>query len=299
MNNFRSVVGWILKLVASGLAYVAAGTVAAAVAAVAGLHAPAMPGAPSAGKAEAISLCMSLLLAAGLAPLAAGLSGAYTTRWLAITLLVFVNVGLNTVIETKIFMPTFAKVGGTFLLLMVAGGALAFGAVLARIFGRSATTSAVARPYFRPGQWAWRVAVAVLAFPVIYYTFGMMVAPFVLPAYRAGVAGLVVPKASVILPVQIGRSALYLLGSLPAIWLWARSRRGLILAFGWTGTVTTGLYGLLQAYWFPPVLRIAHSLEITADSFVYALVIAILFRPRVTFASRVEGGEKNVTASAA
>ena len=41
-----------------------------------------------------------------------------------------------------------------------------------------------------------------------------------------------------------------------------------------------GLYGLSQAYWMPSILRELHSIEIVADSFVYALVVAWLFFPR-------------------
>jgi hypothetical protein len=47
---------------------------------------------------------------------------------------------------------------------------------------------------------------AVLAFPVIYFMFGMTVAPFVAPVYRAGVAGLTIPPFSVMLPVELVRA---------------------------------------------------------------------------------------------
>jgi hypothetical protein len=298
MKNFRCVVDSIWKLVVSGLTFAVAGMVVAAILTAAGMRVPVMPAGASVARSEAFSLALSLLLAAGLVPLAAGLSRGYSARWLALALLVFINLGVNTVIEAAIFMPAFAKDSGQFLILMDAGATLAFGAVLARLFGPSAAAAAAGQRR-GAGEWAWRVALAILAYPVIYYTFGLMVAPFVVPTYRAGVAGLVLPSPGVIVPVELGRSALYLLGSLPVIWLWARSRRGLILTLGWAFAVTTGLYGLLQAYWFPPVLRVAHSLEITADSFVYALVVVMLLKPLVGSADRAERTGPNVTVSAA
>jgi hypothetical protein len=47
------------------------------------------------------------------------------------------------------------------------------------------------------------------------------------------------------------------------------------------------LYGLLGACWFPTVLRVAHSLEITADSFAYAFVVVMLLRTRGASAARM------------
>jgi hypothetical protein len=94
--------------------------------------------------------------------------------------------------------------------------------------------------------------------------------------YRTGVAGLILPSLAVILPVEVARSVLFLLASVPAIFLWTHSRRALVVALGWAHAVTVGLYGMLRAYWFPTALRVAHSLEITADSFAYAFVIVML-----------------------
>jgi hypothetical protein len=130
------------------------------------------------------------------------------------------------------------------------------------------------------GQWLWRVAAAWLSFPLIYFLFGLCVAPLVIPIYQAGVAGLHIPPLDVIMRTQLLRSALFLASSLPVILLWTGSRRRLILALGWAHTAMVGLYGLSQASFMPPVLRVLHSLEIAADSFVYALVLVWLFFPR-------------------
>ena len=41
-----------------------------------------------------------------------------------------------------------------------------------------------------------------------------------------------------------------------------------------------GLIGLVSATFFPPVLRIAHSLEILGDGLVYAWLLVALLVPR-------------------
>jgi hypothetical protein len=41
-----------------------------------------------------------------------------------------------------------------------------------------------------------------------------------------------------------------------------------------------GLFGLLQGSFLPMTLRIAHSLEIGADSFAYAASLVLLLAPR-------------------
>jgi hypothetical protein len=131
-----------------------------------------------------------------------------------------------------------------------------------------------------PAFWASRFVLAIFAFPAIMFFFGMMVAPFVTPTYRAGGFGLLLPPVSEFLPYEFIRSAFFLLASLPFLLLSKGSRGSLIFSLGLAHSVLVGLFGLLQVFWFPPVLRICHSLEITADSFAYAAVLVFLFLPR-------------------
>jgi hypothetical protein len=108
----------------------------------------------------------------------------------------------------------------------------------------------------------------------------MCVGPFVIDYYRQGALWWRIPPVDVILRTQLLRSLLFLGASLPVILLWAGSRRRLILALGLAHAAMVGLNGLSQAYWMPSVPRVLHSLEITADSFAYALVLVWLFFPR-------------------
>ncbi len=208
----------------------------------------------------------SLVLVVGVVPIASGLGGRFATRWLALGLMLYLATGVN---------------------------------ALAGQYGSQ--QSAPKLPHLGTGQWLWRIAVAWLSFPVIYFLFGLCVAPFVIPIYQAGVAGLHIPPLDVIMRTQLLRSFLFLASSLPVILLWTGSRRRLILALGWAHTAMVGLYGLSQASFMPPVLRVLHSLEIAADSFVYAFILVWLFFPRerIGAAATVIGTTVSSTSSAA
>jgi len=119
----------------------------------------------------------------------------------------------------------------------------------------------------------------ILAFPFIYLLFGTMVASIVVPTWRSGSLGLVLPPLTTILPVQVVRSAIFLLSALPFFLLWTRSRRSLIFALGFHWFVV-GLFGLLIVSWFPLTVRIAHLFEGVADSFVYAAALVFVLWPQ-------------------
>jgi hypothetical protein len=238
----------------------------------------------------------SLVLVVGVVPIASGLWGRFATRWLALGLMLYVVTGVNTVIELSIF----GTEGGHGYLLVFYF--LCFVVTTAALAGQYGSQQPAPKlPHLGTGQWLWRIAVAWLSFPVIYFLFGLCVAPFVIPIYQAGVAGLHIPPLDVIMRTQLLRSFLFLASSLPVILLWTGARRRLILALGWAHTAMVGLYGLSQASFMPPVLRVLHSLEIAADSFVYAFILVWLFFPRerIGAAATVLGTTVSSTSSAA
>ena len=123
---------------------------------------------------------------------------------------------------------------------------------------------------------------ALLAFPVIYGVFGMLlmaVAPWLLDYYRSGSGHLTLPPPFLIVAVVLLRSLLFLLSALPLLVTWTGSRRALVLRLGSAYWVLVGLFGLIQASWLPVGLRVGHSLEILADSFVYAWALVVLLVP--------------------
>jgi hypothetical protein len=225
----------------------------------------------------------SLVLVAGMVPLAAGLGGRFSLRYLALGVLLYVANAVNQTIELTIF----STMGGSaFVLTQLLITLAAAAAALAWLFG--AEQPALGRPHLSAASWGWRVLVAWLAFPVIYFFFGMFVGPFVIEYYKSGAMGLRIPTIDVILRTQLLRSLLFLGASLPVIWLWTGSRRRLIFALGLAHAVIVGLYGLSQAYFMPAIMRVLHSVEIVADSFAYAFVLTWLFFPRTQTASATD-----------
>lgn len=226
------------------------------------------------------------LLGLSLVPLARHTSGSRLLRGMALFFLIFICLGVTAVLEMRTFLTVFSHGGELAAVFVVLPPALLCGLALSYLLARTGPQmSAVekTRSFFAahsPLSWTARFALAILSFAVAYFLFGMIVAPFVVPFYRAGVLGLTLPPFSVILPVLFVRSILFLLACLPFLILWTRSRASLILSLGIGFWFLTGLFGLLQVFFWPPVMRIAHSLEIGADSFAYAAALVFLFLPR-------------------
>lgn len=270
----------IAKILLAALGYVIGMLLSWALTAALHLPIPAPPPGTTPGQRFGALLLSCPLLIAGVVALTAGLGGAFHARFGALFALLYVCVGVNTVIEGAVFTTTMTPGLGTLLLSYLLP--CAFAAVaMTKLF--PSAQPAPALPRFRAGQWTWRLLGAWLAFPAIYLVFGLCVSPFVLDYYRAGIAGLRIPSAGVIPGTELLRSALYLLVSVPVVLLWSRSRTELFLSLGFAHAVMVGIFGLAQAYWFPTALRVAHSIEITADSFAYAGVLVLLFaRPKAT-----------------
>jgi len=222
-----------------------------------------------------LAVVAGALLVVGIFPLARQLTGSFALRWIALGSFLFLAIGVNTMIELVVF--------GNFLRGSVAAQGVLYlvqavflGAAVGFFFGTAEKSAGLAHRGW--SAWTGRGIVAWLGFPVIYFVFGLCIAPIVVPYYQAGVAGLHVPPLFAILQAQLVRSAVFLASSLPLIALWKGSRRGLWLALGLAHTVTVGIFGLTQATFMPATLRIVHSLEITADSFAYAGLLVLLFR---------------------
>jgi len=121
-----------------------------------------------------------------------------------------------------------------------------------------------------------RLTGAWLAFPVIYLTFGALIAPLVMPYYQNHTFGLQLPDMSVIISLQIFRGGLILLFSLPFIALWREDWKRFILWFGLLLFFKDVVLALGSAIWYSPYIRIVHGTELIVDGFVLALVYAFL-----------------------
>ncbi len=240
------------------------------------LHIPAMPSMSDEPQSSErwllITLATTPLFMASLLPLVGGLRGTWLKRWLGVSALLFVALGLNAAIELTIFSTH----GSDSLYMAFYFVLQCFLAAAVMTAGRSAGAEAAFASFSAAG-WAWRLAVAWLAFPVIYTVFGMGVAPFVVPYYEAGVGHLTLPPIEVIIRTAFVRSVLILAASLPAIVLWKKSRGQFIVAMGLAQAMAGGLFPMAAAEFMPAVVRVAHAIEITADSFAYAAVLGVLF----------------------
>jgi hypothetical protein len=225
-------------------------------------------------------LISSCALAIGVGPLARRIRARYRVRCLILAALTYVCIGLNTPIEAAIF----TNMGGMRTMVVFSLlPCLLFGAVTALLF----KPSGKAKPFgeqvshFFSGRsvqkWAWRFVAAILAFPLIYWIFGMSVAPWVAKYYEQEQFGLVLPNVGVIALVQLLRSLFFFLAALPIIVVWSGSRRQLTALLGLAFFVLVGLFSMIQAYWLAPVLLVVHNVEILADSVVYAGVLSLLF----------------------
>ncbi|MFZ5927258.1 MAG: hypothetical protein ACOYX1_07390 [Acidobacteriota bacterium] len=273
------------RMVLCGLVFVAAMSLSGALVTALGLKMMAMPDGVNQQAVALASLLASPLLALALAPLAVRLPGAWVARtgWLALFL--YVTFGLNTMIEARIFssMVGPGTLAGMCVFYVLPCLTLAL-AVAAAFPAREPHPALL--PHRPAAAWAGRLAFAWLAFPVAYLFFGTLISPLVIEQYRQGVAGLVLLPIGVIVSTQLGRSLLYLASALPLVILWSGSWRTLAVRFGWAYWVLTGLYGLITAFWMPANLRLIHSLEIGADSFAYAFLLAWALRAPSKSASR-------------
>ncbi|MEJ2504066.1 MAG: hypothetical protein P8177_12280, partial [Gemmatimonadota bacterium] len=116
-------------------------------------------------------------------------------------------------------------------------------------------------------------------FPAVYVVFGMAVRPFIESYYVGGELGLRIPGWGELLAVLTLRSGLFLVACVPVLIAWRGSSRRLIAALGLALFVLVGGFQMLQSYWLPGTMRIAHALEILADSLAYLALLVVLLRP--------------------
>jgi hypothetical protein len=127
-------------------------------------------------------------------------------------------------------------------------------------------------------QFVGRLVIASALWMVIYFVFGAIVAPYVLPYYSEGGVGyqLVLPALQVILGLQLLRGFILVLFILPLIistnleW---KQLAGIIAALLYIGGA---LAIFLISDQYPIVLRMIHGMEMFADAAFAGIVVAYL-----------------------
>lgn len=269
----QRVLGSLWKIPLIALAFATMLVISRIVLTLAGAQPPRMPAQAPEEIAGYYLLVGSVILAAGLAPVAGGLCGRFGHRWLLLASFCFVGFGVNATLESAIFSNS----EGTMRMVPVlAVPCLVLTGVLAALFrpepSRDASNLSVARLLSsrRAVSWAWRFPSAVATFPAAYLTFGILVSPIVGRYYRDGVAGLSLPDVRIIILVQFIRSTLSVLATFLILAHWHGSRGRLVLSLAIAYSVFVVSYDFVLAYQVPVVLLITHGVEIAADSLVFA-----------------------------
>lgn len=248
-----------------------------------GLPGPTMPPAVDTRLLALGTLVGSVVLSIGLAEIARRLRGSFGTRWLIVAWFAYGCLGINNTIEASFFTSIG---GGPALAVLWLVACLVSAGVITLLFHTPAPAESFGtsvRVFFGSrtlGQWAWRLAAAWLAFPVVYFVFGMPVGLLVQHSYRDQAFGLRLPGLEVVIAVEFVRSIVFLLGAVPVFVAWLGVRRRLSVIFGLSLFSVLGLHSLLQASWLPWGMRGLHTVEILLDSLVYSWLLVRLLVPR-------------------
>jgi len=275
----RIAAGYLWRLPLCALVYVIGAVAGGSLISALGMPLPELPEQANEQTMGLLLFVASLAVAGGLVPLARRIQGPFSMRWLTLAMLCYVCLGVTSALEGAIFTSLRGMASIPVFSILPC---LLFSAVVALLFkpaGKGDPLVTDVRRFFQgrsAGNWAWRFAAAICAFPVIYWTFGMMVAPFVMEYYQQGQFALTVPHPGVIVLTQFVRSTLFLAASLPILMTWSGSRRQLVVVLGLAFYVLVGLFGMMQSYWLAPTLQVLHNTEMLIDSMVYALALAVL-----------------------
>jgi hypothetical protein len=126
----------------------------------------------------------------------------------------------------------------------------------------------------RTTSWILRIFVGSAAYFPIYFFFGALITPFILPYYNNPSFGLRIPPFAVMIPVELFRGFVYTLVLLPLLATMVGSGTTKFIALAATLYIPGGLIALLGNPLMPAQIIPFHALEILADSMVYGLVLS-------------------------
>ncbi|MCA1801216.1 MAG: hypothetical protein LC662_02025 [Rhodothermaceae bacterium] len=272
---------WAGKIVVGGICFYAGVIAGSIVASALGIASPPLPPGVDDSVLGTYLLFSSFFVAIAFALLSPHLHTGFLARWLILTLLAWITLGINTALEATVFTPAMASFGFVMVTYGIAGlaGAAAIAKMVAppeehppfMLQGRRFFTM------YEPKLLTLFMVIAVVAFPVIYVIFGWMVQPLIIGFYEEQLAGLRLPGWGELIQVQLLRSLLFLIACLPVLMVWHGSPRSLWLRLGISLFILVGGVFMFQSYWLPAEMRVFHSLEILADSVAYAGVLVLLF----------------------
>ncbi len=242
-----------------------------------GFQAPEMPDGTDVNTIMLWYLLGSMLMAFALSFLSRNLSANWLLRWIILFELIWTFGVLGVVIEAFFFMTTGAVsslLNALFTMLNFLLPAMFLSALVAVLFQPILPVEPCQRScqkyiaFHKKSSWLWRIILALLAYPVTYFAFGLLVQPFIQKFYTTNQYELTIPTWEQLIPLQLTRSVLFLLASLPVMVWWRGSRRKAWPTLGASIFILTAFMAVITAYWFPWQLRLFHGLELLADALV-------------------------------
>ena len=233
-----------------------------------------------------------------------GLRVSWFVRWVILFELTWIFGVVGMVIESFFFMTTGAVssiLNAFFTILNFLLPGMFVSVMIAVLFRPSQTESVrySLTTFFSSrniSQWSWRFACALLAYPVIYFSFGLILQPLLRDFFSQGLYELTTPTGGQWIPLQLLRSFFFLLVSLPVVIWWSGSRRRLWLALGSSIFVLTAFLAVFTAYGFPWQMRLFRGLELLADGLAYAgALIILLVREQVEGQKEAENVRKEIS----
>lgn len=226
----------------------------------------------------------SFLLAGGLFFLFKGIGGSLKEKFLISILFTLFGFSIGITIESAIYSDT-SSYHLTILLLL-------FPMVLYSLIASLVTKHkqnfepfvSKVQNYFNLwsfGVWVQKVLLAIIAFPLIYFIFGIVASPFVTKYYNELIEGLTIPRPETIILIQLFRSTLFLIITIPIIICWTKSKIQLILSLGLAHFVMVFAYDIYLAIVMPLELVLIHGIEIALDSFIYSLILIYILYPKI------------------
>ncbi len=292
--TIRFLSSYLWKLPICGLAFFVGMILSGILLPLLGFEPPEMPAGTDSGTVMLWFLVSSMLLAALLAPLSHNLRTNRLLRGLVLFLFVWVFAAVGMVLESVIFMQTGAVSSlqnSLFTVLNFLLPALFLSGTVAWLFHPEQDHKVSTSPMrISSNIGLLRMLAALAAYPLVYFAFGLLVKPLVETYYTAGQYELALPSWGQMIPLQFGRSLLFLLVCLPIIHFWYGSRRALWLSLGYAIFACTSFMAVFSAYWFPWQMRLFHGLELLADGLVYAGILTVLLTPNTEGIRRTDTG---------
>jgi len=244
-----------------------------------GLTPPRLPQQADESIAVYYLLSGSILLSLSLLPFAQKISGAFFTRFLIIFFFFFACFGISVSLESSIYSSI---EGFDLMILILLLPIVLFSFTCISLTKSQPTSESFSQKSLRffksntRSEWAWKILLAFLSFPVIYLLFGIIASPLVADYYRESSYGLAIPDIGTIMSVQLVRSLLFLMVTLPIMITWFGNRVQLVVMLGIAHFMFVFSYDIVLAYQLPIKLVLTHAIEILLDSMVYAWVMVKL-----------------------